>query len=85
MFAGEWYYTTHFGDPHHRDYDNPDNIDGYTPQQWQDRKEVLFALIDSVPSSMLVTVYLQNIKCVDLLCKEAIIYMYWFICFMSAL
>ncbi|KAK2163378.1 hypothetical protein NP493_1467g00004 [Ridgeia piscesae] len=54
---GEWYYTTHFGDPHHRDYDNPDNIDGYTPQQWQDRKEVLFALIDSVPSSMLVTLH----------------------------
>ena len=57
MFAGEWYYTTHFGDPHHRDYDDPHNIDGYTPQQWQDRKEVLFALIDSVPSSMLVTFY----------------------------
>ena len=57
MFAGEWYYTTDFGDPNNRDYDNPDNIDGYTPQQWQDRGEVLFTLMESVPSSMLVNLY----------------------------
>lgn len=52
--AGEWYYTTDFGGPETRDYDNSNNIDGLTPAIWQARRDVLAALLGSMPSSMLV-------------------------------
>ncbi|XP_071104254.1 uncharacterized protein [Haliotis cracherodii] len=48
---GEWYYTTYFGDPEHRNF-HIDPYYGYTPQQWQGRKNVLTALLDAVPQSI---------------------------------
>jgi len=46
--VGEWYYTTHFGDP------TADGFDGLTAANWQDRKDLVSALLDAIPSSMLV-------------------------------
>lgn len=58
-YPGEWYYTTYFGDPDYLDWSDPDNVRGLTPQQWQDRHDVLNALLDNIPQNVLVyyTVY----------------------------
>ncbi|XP_067666752.1 uncharacterized protein [Haliotis asinina] len=48
---GEWYYTTYFGDPEHRNFNLYPGY-GYSPQQWQGRKNVLTALLDAVPQSI---------------------------------
>ncbi|KAI0240053.1 hypothetical protein LSAT2_009250 [Lamellibrachia satsuma] len=45
---GEWYYTTYLGDPA--------VYDPLTPQQWEDRAEVVTALLDSIPSSVSVQI-----------------------------
>ena len=50
--TGEWYYTTDFGDPDYRDYSEPENYRGLTPQNWQDRSDVLYSLLDNMPDTM---------------------------------
>ena len=50
LILGEWYYTTYFGDPKHKDYER--YPDGFSPRVWQDRKDVLTALLDAVPKSL---------------------------------
>ena len=54
VVAGDWYYTTDFGAPEDRVFQDP-NIDGLTPQQWQDRKDVLTAHLDNLPETMYVS------------------------------
>jgi len=51
LVSGDWYYTTYFGPPEDRVFQSP-NIDGLTPQQWQDRKDVLTAHLDNLPETM---------------------------------
>ncbi|KAK2178231.1 hypothetical protein NP493_552g01032 [Ridgeia piscesae] len=51
---GEWYYTTHFGDPA--------VYDPLTLQQWKDRGEVLEALLNSIPNSISVQVRTPKFK-----------------------
>ncbi|XP_050400579.1 uncharacterized protein LOC126817563 [Patella vulgata] len=48
---GEWYYTTHFGDPLTIDYHKYPKY-GYPENLWQDRKDVFTALLDAVPKSI---------------------------------
>ncbi|CAH1802355.1 unnamed protein product [Owenia fusiformis] len=47
---GEWYYTTHFGDPQFRDWSAPGNIRGYPPEMFVERADILEALLAAVPS-----------------------------------
>ena len=52
MVTGEWYYTTHFGDPNEFDCSDPDNVRCLTPQNWKDREDVLFDMIDTIPDTL---------------------------------
>ncbi|KAK2176373.1 hypothetical protein NP493_665g01024 [Ridgeia piscesae] len=60
---GDWYYTTYFGPPEDRVFQSP-NIDGLTPQQWQDRKDVLTAHLDNLPETIAVSVRTPRFKTV---------------------
>ena len=59
--TGEGYYTTHFGDPDYRDWSDPANVDGYTPEQWQDRHDILNALHAATPPNMSVCVIVVSV------------------------
>ncbi|KAK6179067.1 hypothetical protein SNE40_011511 [Patella caerulea] len=58
---GEWYYTTHFGDPNKRDHHKYPKH-GYSDSIWNDRKEVLTAVLDAVPQSVQVQIRYPSIK-----------------------
>ncbi|KAI0240051.1 hypothetical protein LSAT2_009248 [Lamellibrachia satsuma] len=58
---GEWYYTTHFGPPEDRVFEDP-NIDGLTPKQWNERRDVLNALLSNIPTSISVGVRTPMMK-----------------------
>ncbi|XP_048257053.1 uncharacterized protein LOC124133438 [Haliotis rufescens] len=52
---GEWYYTTYFGDPNHLTH-------GLSATNWQDRRDVLTAIIDNSPTSIPVQVRTPTYK-----------------------
>ncbi|ESO92668.1 hypothetical protein LOTGIDRAFT_233100 [Lottia gigantea] len=58
---GEWYYTTYFGDPHKRDH-HKYPIHGYSSSIFNDRKEVLLAVLNAVPKSIQVQIRYPAIK-----------------------
>ncbi|KAK6190456.1 hypothetical protein SNE40_002319 [Patella caerulea] len=62
---GEWFYTTHFGDPMTLNYTAYPEF-GYPEDLWQDRKDVFEALLDAIPASIQVQVPYPQTK-VDLL------------------
>ena len=61
LFSGEWYYTTHFGPPEDRVFEDP-NIDGLTPRQWNDRRDILNALLSNIPTSMSVKLSIVSVR-----------------------
>ena len=51
---GEWWATTHFGDPDDNDCSNPDWFHCMSPEAWADRKDIMNELLANIPKDLYV-------------------------------